>query len=112
MAKSLRSSTRASQSYRKIGPRELAHVRAQGPDVLRWQQRFGLAKAQQMCVGLLISGVVPFAGLLLLGWHPAAMLLYLAIDVLAALAGDVLKLVFAMPVLRHTHAADHQAQAV
>lgn len=103
---------RASDSYRKIGARELARVRAQGPDVLRWQQRFGLAKAQQMCVGLLISGLVPFAGLLLLGWNPAAMLVYLAIDVLGTLAGDVLKMLIAMPVLRHTHAADHQAQAV
>jgi hypothetical protein len=112
MRRTNRSTTRAAQSYKKIGARELARVRAQGPEVLRWQQRFGLAKAQQMCVGLLISGVVPFAGLLLLGWDPAAMLVYLAIDVLGVLGGDALKMLLAMPVLRHTHAADHQAQDV
>jgi hypothetical protein len=112
MHHSRRSASRSSPSYRKIGTRELARVRAQGAEVLRWQQRFGLAKAQQMCVGLLLAGLVPFAGLLLLGWNPAAMLVYLAIDVLGVLAGDVLKLLFALPVLRHTHAQDHQAQAV
>lgn len=112
MQKSFSRTPRTARSYRRIGPRELARVRAQGPEVLRWQQRFGLAKAQQMCVGLLVSGLVPFAGLLLLGWNPAAMLVYLAIDVLGALAGDLLKMLFAMPVLRHTHAADHRAQAV
>ena len=104
--------SRQAQSQKRIGPRELALVRAQGPEALRWQQRFGLAKAQQMCTGLLVSGVVPFVGLLLLGWNPAAMLVYLAIDVLGVLAGDLLKLLLAMPVLRHTHAQDHNAQAV
>lgn len=112
MHRSRRSTSHSSQSIRRIGARELARVRAQGPEVLQWQQRFGLARARQTCVGLLLAGLVPFAGLLLLGWNPAAMLVYIAIDVLGVLAGDVLKLLFALPVLHHTHAQDHQAQAV
>jgi hypothetical protein len=110
-----RSSFRTSRQVNSNPPitaRELARVRRDGPAALRWQQRVGLAKAQQMCTGLLVSGLVPFAGLLLLGWQPAAMLLYLAIDVLAVLAGDGLKLALAMPALRRTHAEDHNAQSV
>jgi hypothetical protein len=99
-------------AHPRIGERELALVRSHGPQALRWQRRFGLAKAQQLCTGLLLSGAVPFAGLLLLGWNPAAMLIYLAIDVLATLAGDVLKLLLAMRVVRETHARDHETQQV
>lgn len=104
-------SPRQVQSQKQIGPRELAMVRSKGPGALRWQQRFGLAKAQQMCTGLLMSGVVPFVGLLL-GWNPAAMLVYLAIDVVGVLLGDLIRLGLALPWLRHTHAQDHDAQAV
>jgi hypothetical protein len=104
--------SRQVQSQKKIGPRELAMVRSRGPEALHWQQRFGLAKAQQMCTGLLMSGVVPFVGLLLLGWNPAAMLVYLAIDVVGVLLGDLMRLGLALPWLRHTHAQDHNAQAV
>lgn len=104
-------SPRQVQSQKQIGPRELAMVRSKGPGALRWQQRFGLAKAQQMCTGLLMSGVVPFVGLLL-GWNPAAMLVYLAIDVVGVLLGDLIRLGLALPWLRRTHAQDHDAQAV
>jgi hypothetical protein len=96
----------------KITDRELARVRRDGPAALDWQRRFGLAKARQMCVGLLLGGVVPFVGLFALGWSPASMLIYLAIDVIGTLAGDVIKLILAGPVLRHTHARDHATQQV
>jgi hypothetical protein len=103
---------RQASSNLPIGPRELARVRADGPEALRWQRRFGLAKAQQFCVGLLISGVVPFVGLLVLGWNVAAMLVFIVLDVLATLLGDVVKQLLAGPVVRHTHARDHLTQQV
>ena len=103
---------RSAQAHPPITGRELARVRRDGPAALRWQRRVGLAKAQQWCTGLLVSGLVPFAGLLVLGWNPAAMLVYLAIDVLGVLAGDAVKLALAMPALRRTHAQDHNAQSV
>jgi hypothetical protein len=96
----------------KITDRELARVRRDGPAALDWQRRFGLAKARQMCVGLLLGGVVPFVGLFALGWSPASMLIYLAIDVIGTLAGDVIKLILVGPMLRHTHARDHATQQV
>jgi hypothetical protein len=113
MSRTRRPSRRTgSGAHPKITDRELARVRRDGPAALDWQRRFGLAKAQQMCVGLLLGGVVPFVGLFALGWSPAAMLIYLAIDVLGTLAGDALKLSLAGPVLRHTHARDHATQQV
>jgi hypothetical protein len=103
---------RSRSPHPRIGPRELERVRRDGPDALRWQQRFGLAKAQQYCIGLLIAGLVPFVGLLVLGWNVAAMLAFLVVDLLATLLGDLLKLLLAGAVVRRTHARDHATQQV
>lgn len=107
-----RAAGRKSSAHPPIGPRELARVRADGPEALRWQRRFGLAKAKQACVGLVISGLVPFLGLFLLGWNVAAMLVFIAIDVVAILLADAIKLLLAGAVVRHTHARDHLTQQV
>jgi hypothetical protein len=103
---------RSNRAHPRIGAAQLALVQQRGPDALRWQRSFGLAKAQQMCVGLLVSGVLPFVGLLVLGWNVAAMLVYLAIDVVATLLGDLVKLGLAGTVVRETHARDHATQQV
>lgn len=95
-----------------ITARELARVRAEGPDALRWQRRFGLAKARQLCTGLVVAGAVPFLGLLVFGWNVAAMMVYLAIDVAAVLLADLVRLLLAGAALRETHAQDHRAQQI
>ena len=112
MAREHRISGKRESSNLPIGPRELARVRADGPEALRWQRSFGLAKAKQACIGLMISGSVPFIGLVVLGWNVAAMLVFIAIDVLATLLADAIKLLLAGPVVRHTHARDHSTQQV
>lgn len=88
----------------------MALLRRAGPAVLDWQRRHGLADAKARCIALVIAGLVPFVGWLALGWTPGAMLLFLAVDVLAVIAGDALKLLLAADVVRSSHERDHQAQ--
>ncbi len=99
-----------SGEHRKIGEADIKRLRQHGPDALRWQREVGLAEARSRCIGLVISGSLPFVGWLALGWTPASMLLLMAVDVLAVLLGDALKLAIAAGVVRSTHASDHRTQ--
>lgn len=99
-------------THPKIGPKQLALVKRDGPAAVRWQRRAGLAEARSRCVAMVIAGLAPFFGWLMLDWTPTAMLLFLAVDVLAVLAGDLLKLLIAHRAVRHAHAEDHRTQQV
>ena len=99
-------------THPKIGPTQLALLRSAGPAVVEWQRRVGLAEAKSRCIAMVIAGLVPFFGLFALGWSPAAMLLFMLVDVLAVLAGDALKLAIAADVVRRSHDQDYRAQEV
>jgi len=96
----------------KIGPKQLQKVMRDGPDVVRWQRAVAIEEARHRCVSMVIAGLAPFAGWIWFDWVPTTMLLFLAVDVLAVLAGDLLKLLVALPVVRRTHQQDHRAQQV
>ena len=99
-------------THPKIGPTQLALMRSEGPAVVQWQRRVGLAEAKSRCIAMVIAGLVPFFGMFVLGWTPAAMLLFMMVDVLAVLAGDALKLAIASDVVSASHEQDYRAQEV
>jgi hypothetical protein len=99
-------------SQPRIGPQQLELARRDGPAALAWQRRAGLAEARSRCVAMVIAGLAPFFGWLWLDWSPLTMLMLLAVDVVAVLAGDLLKLLLAGRAVSRTHGEDHRAQHV
>lgn len=93
----------------KITPVDIARVRQHGPAAIEYYRRFGLAEARSRAFSLVVSGAIPIVGLLLLGWSPTAMVIFMLLDAWLTVVGDWLRLGFAAPWLRESHARDHLA---
>jgi hypothetical protein len=103
---------RHASSHPAIGPAQLQQVLRDGPAVVQWQRNVGIGEARSRCISMVIAGLAPFFGWLWLGWTPTTMLLFLAVDVVAVLVADLLKLLIAYPALLRTHTQDHRAQHI
>lgn len=103
------SSNTQSSALVKITPVDIARVRQHGPEAIAYYRRFGLAEARARAVSLVVSGAIPIVGLLLLGWSPTAMVIFMLLDAWLTVAGDWVRLGFAAPWLRESHARDHLA---
>jgi hypothetical protein len=103
---------RNSSAHPAIGPAQLQEVLRDGPAVVRWQRTVGIGEARSRCISMVVAGLAPFVGWIWFDWTPTTMLLFLAVDVVAVLLADLIKLLIAYPALRRTHTQDHRAQHI
>lgn len=103
--------TRAIPSHpgQRIGPDDLAQLRRDGPAALTWMHGSGRALLRSQCIGLVMGGVVPMLGVVVLGWPLASLLAFLIVDAAALLVGDALKLRLAPAALHRTREAERRA---
>jgi hypothetical protein len=105
-------SSRRSSAVVKISAADIERVRAQAPEAIAYYQRFGLAGVRSRAIAIAASGAVPIIGLLLLGWSPTAMLIFLLIDALITVLNDLLRLPLAARWMRASHRIDFESGQV
>lgn len=88
---------------------DLARVRQHGPAAIEYYRGFGLAETRSRALSLVMSGVIPIVGLLLLDWSPTAMIIFMLVDAWMTVVADWFRLGLAAPWLRASHARDHLA---
>jgi hypothetical protein len=78
-----------------ITPELRARMLRLSPAAIERFESFGRADRREGAIAVLLAGAAPLAGLLLLGWEPAAVLVSLLLNLLLGLADDAVKILIA-----------------
>jgi len=98
-----------SGSGKVISEADLARLRREGPAAVEYYESVGLAEIRSRAGNLAASGGISIFGLFALGWSPLTMIVFMLVDAVLTVLGDLLAYPIARERMRASHERDHHS---